>query len=429
MNDQERYTRDKAAVMAMIRFILIVAIACVFIYFSTKIILILIPFLIGFLLAKTSYILAGPLSKLSKRRKGLTAEDLKHAKTQTSSSKDTGYLARVFHPRGKKQRKPLRTNIAIVIYVILLILIAFLCVLGINQIIYQANNAFQRVSAFASGFSGDSFDVSVLDRFSTDNGGIINPAALEILKENFYDIGESITAKIPDILASAMSATWNIIGSVPYGVFVVICVILSGYYFISDGPTVMKSYLKNTPNKIFKRKSVTLINDLSVTLFRVLGGYISLLIITFVEAFILFKIAGVDYAIILALVTGVIDFLPVLGISATMIPVMIYCAMHGNFTSVIILIIGMALMTVIRRIIEPIILGKSMRIHPLLMLIGMVAGVYIWGPIGFLVGPMVLIIIIQVINVFEIDKKFTSFMSRVLKKFVAQPEDTSHDAE
>ena len=164
-------------------------------------------------------------------------------------------------------------------------------------------------------------------------------------------------------------------------------------------------------------------------MFRVLGGYISLLIITFVEAFILFKIAGVDYAIILALVTGVIDFLPVLGISATMIPVMIYCAMHGNFTSVIILIIGMALMTVIRRIIEPIILGKSMRIHPLLMLIGMVAGVYIWGPIGFLVGPMVLIIIIQVINVFEIDKKFTSFMSRVLKKFMAQPEDTSHDAE
>ena len=52
-------------------------------------------------------------------------------------------------------------------------------------------------------------------------------------------------------------------------------------------------------------------------------------------------IAGVPYAVILALITAVLDFMPVLGVSATMIPVMIYLGLQGNFTGVLILIIGM----------------------------------------------------------------------------------------
>ncbi len=167
---------------------------------------------------------------------------------------------------------------------------------------------------------------------------------------------------------------------------------------------------------------MSLLNNLSVTLFRVLGGYLSLLIITAFEAWLIFTIAGVNYAVILSLLTGVIDFLPVLGISATMIPVMVYCGLNGNYTSIIILVVGMALMTIIRRLIEPAILGKSMHLHPLIMLLGMITGVYLWGVIGFLLGPTVLIIILQIIKVFEIDKKIISFMSRVLARFMMAPE-------
>ena len=425
MNEQEKFNRDKANVMAMIRFLLIAGISFGVIYFSTKLFLILIPFIIGFLLAKTSYIIAGPLSKIGKANtpKGLTQEDFDAIKK--SRDKKKNIWKKIFQPNDPKPKKPLRTKLAILIYIILLIGIAIFCVWGINQLLYQANNAINSATEFAQSIQDDNYNLTFLDKMSNENGGFIPPTIIEILKDNILATGNKIVDSVPDILTKVVSFTWNLAGDIPYAIFVVICVILSGYYFISDGPTVMKSYLRNTPNKIFRRKSVELINDLSVTLFRVLGGYLSLLIITAVESFILFEIAGIDYAVILSLITGIIDFLPVLGISATMIPVMIYCAINNNITSVIILIIGMALMTVIRRIIEPIILGKSMRIHPLLMLISMIFGVYVWGPIGFLVGPMMLIIVIQIIKVFELDKKFLAFMSRVLKKFVAEPEDTN----
>ena len=45
-----------------------------------------------------------------------------------------------------------------------------------------------------------------------------------------------------------------------------------------------------------------------------------------------------------------------------------------------------------------------MQLHPLLMLIAMVIGMYVWGAIGFLLGPTAMIIIIQVMKVFNLDE-------------------------
>ena len=106
-----------------------------------------------------------------------------------------------------------------------------------------------------------------------------------------------------------------------------------------------------------------------------------------------------------------------------MIPVMIWLFLNGKIASVVIIIIGMAIMTVIRRFIEPPILGKSMHIHPLLTLIAMAAGVYIWGAIGFLLGPALAIIILQIIKVFEIDKKVGEYLSGVFERFFASKDE------
>jgi predicted PurR-regulated permease PerM len=53
--------------------------------------------------------------------------------------------------------------------------------------------------------------------------------------------------------------------------------------------------------------------------------------------------------------------------------------------------------------------------HPLATLFAMIIGVAVWGAIGFLVGPVVLLIIIEVLKVFSFDKKLRNFMGRVLK--------------
>ena len=379
MNDIERYQRDRASVMSMLKFILMVVIIAAGCYVGKIIAVILIPFLIGFVLAKTSDMMARPIAKHLDK-------DAKRIKNG--------------------HKKSTHTLTAIVMYVILNILLCIIIVITCVGLVYQANNLLVTLAEATTTFKpGEMLDSQFLARFTVENGGFLTPDMVESLRENVANMGQTIMKSVPQIVSSSLSSVWELVGNLPYGVFFVISIILSGFYFINDGPTVLKAFVKNTPNRKFRNRIFTLLNNLTVTVFRVLGGYLVLFILTAFESFLVFWFAGLhEYAILLSIITALIDFLPVLGVSATMVPMMIYQVVHGEYMSAVIMVIGLIIMTIIRRFVEPAVLGKSLKMHPLITLLAMAAGVYIWGAGGFLLGPVLAIIIIQAIKTFEIDK-------------------------
>lgn len=404
LSDIERYRRDRASVMSMLKFILAVIIIVAFCYVGKVVAVILVPFLIGFLLAKTSVLVAKPVSKLFDREP-----------SKISSAK----------------KKSTHTKTALVIYVILLVFVVFIIVLTFIGLVYQANSLLVTIADATRSFKPtEVINSQVLERFSVDNGGFLTPDMIESLKENITNMGQTVVKNIPQLISSSLSAVWKLAGNLPYGIFFVISIILSGFYFINDGPAVMKFFVKNTPNRKFRNRIFTLLNELSLMVFRVLGGYFALFVITAIESFVVFLAAGQrEYAIVLAIVTALIDFLPVLGISVTMLPLFIYLLVHGQYVSAVIIVVGYVVMTIVRRFIEPPILGKSMHLHPLLTLLSMAAGVYIWGAPGFLLGPVLAIIIIQALKVFEIDKAFGRYFSGILDRFMKDKDEDKIEVE
>ena len=378
LSDVERYERDRASVMSMLKFILIVAILIGAAYVGKIVVVILVPFLIGFLLSKTSVLMAKPISKLFDK----DATKIKPGK-----------------------RKSTHTKTSLVVYVILNIIVFILIVLTCIGLVYQANSLLVTVVDLSRTIKpGEMVNTQILERFSVDNGGFLTADMIESLSESITNMGQTIIKNVPQFASTTLSKVWQLVGNLPYGVFFVISILLSGFYFINDGPAVMKFFVKNTPNKKF---------------FRVLGGYLVLFIITAFESLIVFWVAGLhEYAIVLSIITALIDFLPVLGVSATMIPMMIYQVANGNYISACILLGGLIVMSIIRRFVEPAVLGKSLKMHPLITLIAMAAGVYIWGAAGFLIGPVLAIIIIQAIKVFEIDKMAGTYFSGILDRFM-----------
>ncbi len=397
MNDRQRYQRDRASVMAMIKFILMVAIIGVLCWLGTKVFVILVPFLIGFLLAKSSFAMANPIAK------------------SIAGGNDPSKLK-------PGQKKSTKTKTALVIYVILNILLVILIIALCFALLSQANNLLKGLSGLASTLTIDNIS-ELIERFSVDNGGFLTAEMLDQAKTSAFDILTQIIAKIPQFVQGLIAWIWGLFNHAPYVIFFIVSIILSGFYFINDGPKVLRFYVKNTPSRKFRNRAFSLINDLFVMLFRVLGGYFALLIITSAESAVVFAFAGIpELSIILGLLTGVIDFLPVLGASVVMLPVAVYCIANGNYIGAVVIIGGLAIMTVVRRVIEPPILGKSMQMHPLITLISMAAGVAIWGLGGFLLGPALAIIIAQIIKVFEIDKKFLAYVSGVLERLMKEPE-------
>lgn len=403
LTDLERYQRDRTSVMAMLKFILTVVIVIAFCYAGKIIAVILVPFLIGFLLSKTSMLIAKPLSKLF---------DKDASKIKPGRKKST------------------HTKVALVVYVILNIFVVFFIILICIGLVYQANNMLVAIADAAKTFKpAELINVQLLERYSVENGGFLTTDMIDSLKENVANMGQTVVKSIPQIVSSALSSVWKMVGNLPYAVFFVISIILSGFYFINDGPAVMKFFVKNTPSRKFRNRVMTLLNELALLVFRVLGGYFALFIITAAESFIVFFAAGLrEYAIVLAIVTALIDFLPVLGISVTMLPMFIYLIAQDDYVAAAIIAIGYIIMTIIRRFIEPPILGKSMHLHPLITLFSMAAGVYIWGAPGFLLGPVLAIIIIQVLKVFEIDQKAGTYFSGVLDRLISDKDEKGKKA-
>ena len=113
LSDTERYERDRASVMSMLKFILMVAIIAGLAYAGKIVVVILVPFLIGFLLSKTSVLIAKPISK---------AFDKDATKIKPGKKKST------------------HTKTSITVYVILNIVVFILIVLALIGLIYQANS-------------------------------------------------------------------------------------------------------------------------------------------------------------------------------------------------------------------------------------------------------------------------------------------------
>ena len=403
LTDLERYQRDRTSVMAMLKFILTVVIVIAFCYAGKIVAVILVPFLIGFLLSKTSMLIAKPLSKLF---------DKDASKIKPGRKKST------------------HTKVALVVYVILNIFVVIFIILVCIGLVYQANSMLVAIANAAKTFKpAELINVQILERYSVENGGFLTTDMIDSLKENVANMGQTVVKSIPQVVSSALSSVWKMVGNLPYAVFFVISIILSGFYFINDGPAVMKFFVKNTPSRKFRNRVMTLLNELALLVFRVLGGYFALFIITAAESFIVFFAAGLrEYAIVLAIVTALIDFLPVLGISVTMLPMFIYLIAQGDYVAAAIIAIGYIIMTIIRRFIEPPILGKSMHLHPLITLFSMAAGVYIWGAPGFLLGPVLAIIIIQALKVFEIDQKAGTYFSGILDSLISDKDEKGKKA-
>ena len=99
-------------------------------------------------------------------------------------------------------------------------------------------------------------------------------------------------------------------------------------------------------------------------------------------------------AIIMAIVIWIIDVIPILGSIAVLAPWAIYHFLTGDIVLGTKLTILAIILLVIRRAVEPKLMGSQMGISPLAILIAMFIGAKLFGFLGFIIGPFIVIICI-----------------------------------
>lgn len=131
----------------------------------------------------------------------------------------------------------------------------------------------------------------------------------------------------------------------------------------------------------------------STNILKMLRGYMILMLLTFTELSIGFLLLGYHYAIALAALIAIVDILPILGTGTVLIPWIAIKLISGDLMGALGLAAMYIIITVIRNILEPKVIGKQVGLPPLLTLLSMYAGLRllgIWGLFGF---PIALIIL------------------------------------
>lgn len=406
MTDPDRIMRDKATILAIIKYVLITAIIGVVLYLGLRLFMLLIPFAIGFILARASISLANQL-----HRRNLHPFARWSRKRPLLPDAAGEPAAAAIHAKWPDETRP-AVFFYIFMVVLMFVLVGVVIVISVSQIRTLAEYLPTLVKErdFVAQL------VKMLQDFSARSGGLLDTNTLAQIETELIAIQQQLIHAIPNIATWILNAVAAFIGSLPVIFFSIIVMIMSGYYFITDSSSVLGFIGRNVPHKAFRDKTGRLIKSLSTTLFRVIGGYLLLLIITFTAVLIGLLIIEMPYAVVFALVAAIVDFLPVLGISATMFPISIYMFINGNIWGGIGALIIWAAITLLRRLIEPPILGNAMNLHPMATLFAMIVGIGLYGLIGLLIGPVLLVIAKEALSLYGFDLKLRKIFAEVLSK-------------
>lgn len=126
------------------------------------------------------------------------------------------------------------------------------------------------------------------------------------------------------------------------------------------------------------------------TLLKCIASYGVIFLITFLELWVGLSMIKIPYSSTIALVIAVLDILPVLGTGSVLIPWGIFAALNADFKMAAGVLILYLVITIIRNIIEPRLVGKQVGLHPVLTLAGMLLGLKFAGFAGMLGVPFLL---------------------------------------
>ncbi|HEV3410211.1 MAG TPA: AI-2E family transporter [Chthoniobacterales bacterium] len=160
------------------------------------------------------------------------------------------------------------------------------------------------------------------------------------------------------------------------------------FFFFRDGPQIVEKILYYTP--LSHADELRVVQRLSSVTRATIKGTLVIGIIQGALAGLGFWAAGIDGAAFWGTVMAILSIVPGIGAALVWIPGVIYLFIIGKTLAALLLAAWCAAVVgTVDNILRPTLVGKDARMPDLLILVGTLGGLVLFGPIGFIVGPVV----------------------------------------
>ena len=208
------------------------------------------------------------------------------------------------------------------------------------------------------------------------------------------EIVSSIGRTVTSYSARLLGKIGNLAISIPGMLVNMIICVISTVYILLDWNAIrnfLYRQLSARASDVLAKAS----GQTAKTLWQYARSYGLIMLITFAEISIGLLLIGIDGAVLIGALIALVDIFPVVGSGTVLLPWTILSLIGGDVRTGVCLLLLYAVVTVIRNIIEPKIVGKQVGLHPLVTLLAMVVGVSVFGGAGMLGLPVAVAVVKQ----------------------------------
>lgn len=218
------------------------------------------------------------------------------------------------------------------------------------------------------------------------------PGAAGQLGQFLDVILETMSNAVDDLSASAAQWLAQAVKGLPMFFTTLLFTVISSILISVDYSTVTSFLLRQMPMKY--RHMLLDAKDFMVgSLFKMLKAYMIIMIITMVELSLGLWALGVELALAIGIIIAMLDILPLIGTGGVLIPWGLIELIRGNYFLGGGLLALFAVVTVIRNIIEPKIVGKQIGLHPVVTIAAMYLGLRLFGFLGLVFAPLTALLV------------------------------------
>ncbi len=246
--------------------------------------------------------------------------------------------------------------------------------------------------------------VSVYFQLQDSGGPTVSLDAVTANIETYLKgISPNISFSVRDYIDSVFTWMFSHLDSFFSGFFRVVIglfiMLLAVFFILRDGDQLKKNYISLSP--LSDQDDELILNSIVRAINSVIRGSLIIALCQGILSAVGFAIVGIPNAVLWGSVAAIASLVPGIGTSIVTGAGVIYLIVNGNIPMAIVLVLwGTLAVGLVDNLLGPYLVKRGIRVHQFLILLAVLGGLAYFGPIGFLVGPITLSVLFELVALY-----------------------------
>lgn len=279
---------------------------------------------------------------------------------------------------------PKRKTLTALLTTLLALVVVVLPVVTISSLVAsEVTGVYQNLTA-----NGKLDANETVERFETLVQSVV-PGFEISLADQLRSVAEWFTGNITQILAGTVST-----------IFIFVISLIGAFYFFRDGKDFLQILIKISP--LPDKEDTVILQRMAQAIRSVATGTLLIALIQGTLVAIGFSIVGIPNVILWGSVASVLAIIPGVGTGLVTFTAIFWLFYTGQiFFGIILTVWAMFIVGLVDNILGPILMSRGNNLHPFLILIAVLGGIALFGPIGFIVGPMIVTLFVVLLEIYS----------------------------